>query len=391
MSRTPLAWRNLCHNRFRTGVAVAGVAFALILIFMQLGFLNTVSNTATVTYDALDFDLCIRSVDYLHFVESRTFELQRLQLARGVTGVVEVVPFYIAICPWRTPEGQTPQRRGILAMGVPRNVHAFRRADLQELVRQRLNVPNVLLVDRKSRPEFGPRNGQKFGEDDLGLRVEVGDRSFWINGTFKLGTGLSANGAVLMNAEAFERAVAPRTARQASLGLIRLHRELSSDRVADIRDQIAARLPGDVEVLTREEVLRRERDRWVRQTSFGLIFQLGVFVALIVGVAVVYQVLSSDVTSLLPEYATLKAIGYSNRFLGRIVLMQAMMLAILGFIPGVLISYGLYQLTAWLANIPIELTLFNFSLVLVMSVLMCAISGLGVARKVFNADPADLF
>jgi len=389
--RTQLAWQNLCHNRFRTSVAIAGVAFALILIFMQLGFLETVSSTATVTYDALDFDLCVRSVDYLHFVESRSFELQRLQLARGGAEVDEVIPFYIAVRPWRTPEGQIPQRRGILTMAFPRGSHVFRRTDIQQIADRALNVPNVLIVDRKSRSEFGPSNHEQFSNDDLGLRVEVGHRSFWIEGTFELGTGLSANGAVLMNVSAFERASSPRTAQQVSLGLIRLKKGLPNEVIERVRDELAARMPPDVEVLTRREVLNRERDRWVRQTSFGLIFQLGVFVALVVGIAVVYQVLASDVASLLPEYATLKAMGYGNGYLGRIVLAQAVALAIFGFIPGVIVSCTLYKLTAWLANIPIRLTPTNFVLVLVMSLVMCTLSGIGVVRKVFRADPADLF
>jgi putative ABC transport system permease protein len=194
-----------------------------------------------------------------------------------------------------------------------------------------------------------------------------------------------------MNIEAFERASQPQTASQVSLGFIRVTKGIHKREVERIRDELASRLPQDVEVLTRQDVLKCERDRWVRQTSFGLIFQLGVLVALVVGVAVVYQVLASDVASLLPEYATLKAMGYSNRYLGRVVLTQAMALAILGFIPGLVISCMLYKLTAWLANIPIHLTLTNFTIVLAMSMVMCTVSGIGVVRKVFQAEPADLF
>jgi putative ABC transport system permease protein len=390
MHKTPLAWLNLCHNRFRTGVAIAGVAFALILIFMQLGFLETVSSTATVTYDSMDFDLCIRSVDYLHFVESRSFDHQRLQVVRGVTGVAEAVPFYIAIRPWRTPEGQPPKRLGILTMAYPRGERVFR-PSIHRAAARGLNVPNVVLIDQESRAEFGPANGQQFSAADVGMRVEVGHRSFYINGTFQMGTGLSANGAALMNAAGFERATAPRSINQVSLGLVRLVRGMPPSDILKIRDEISSRLPKDVEVLTRAEVLTKERNRWVKETSFGLIFQLGVIVALVVGVAVVYQVLASDVASLLPEYATLKAMGYSNGYLGGVVLKQALALAFLGFAPGVLISLGLYRLTTWLAHIPIEMTSYNFFLVLGLSVLMCALSGVGVVRKVFAADPADLF
>src|SRR5882762_1933243 len=101
--RTFLAWRNLVHNKVRTLVAVAGVTFAVVLIFMQLGFFGAVETTATVAYSALDFDLCIRSKDYLHFAKTRSFPAARLKQAEGVPGVRRVSPFYVGVRYWRTP------------------------------------------------------------------------------------------------------------------------------------------------------------------------------------------------------------------------------------------------------------------------------------------------
>ncbi|MBU4399689.1 MAG: FtsX-like permease family protein, partial [Planctomycetes bacterium] len=122
-----------------------------------------------------------------------------------------------------------------------------------------------------------------------------------------------------------------------------------------------------------------------------LIFQLGVVVALVVGTAIVYQVLSSDVANHLPEYATLKAIGYGGGYLAGVVLQQAAMLAVLGFLPGLAISAVLYWLTRAMARVPIEMTVGRVFFVFGLSVLMCTISGLGALRKVRSADPADLF
>ena len=150
-------------------------------------------------------------------------------------------------------------------------------------------------------------------------------------------------------------------------------------------------LPDDVEVLTRADVLGREVRHWVWETSIGLIFQLGVVVALVVGTAIVYQVLSSDVANHLPEYATLKAMGYSGNYLASVVLQQAVVLAVLGFVPGLAISAALYALTRAAARIPIDMTLARVLFVLGLAVAMCTISGLGALRKVRSADPADLF
>jgi len=159
----------------------------------------------------------------------------------------------------------------------------------------------------------------------------------------------------------------------------------------DVANALRDRLPGDVEVLTRADVLGGEIRHWVWETSIGLIFQLGVVVAMVVGTAIVYQVLSSDVTNHLPEYATLKAIGYSSGYLASVVLQQALVLAVLGFVPGLAISAALYALTRTAARIPMDLTLTRVFFVLGLSVLMCTISGLGALRKVRSADPADLF
>ena len=114
-----------------------------------------------------------------------------------------------------------------------------------------------------------------------------------------------------------------------------------------MRERLRRALPGgesgDVEVLTRAEAIRYELKRWIRETSIGIIFQLGVAVSLLVGTVIVYQVLSSDVAAHVRQYATLKAMGYSNRFLSGVVLGQAMGLAFLGFLPGLAISAALYQ------------------------------------------------
>ena len=54
-----LAYRNLIHSKVRSLVAIAGIGFAVTLLLMQLGFLNSVSLSATLIYDTLDFDILL--------------------------------------------------------------------------------------------------------------------------------------------------------------------------------------------------------------------------------------------------------------------------------------------------------------------------------------------
>ncbi len=390
--KTFLAWRNLVHNRVRTLVAVAGVTFAVVLIFMQLGFFGAVETTATVVYSALDFDLCIRSKDYLHFADSRSFPDARLKQAQGIAGVKSVSPFYVGIRLWRNPQPNKGEEYGVMVMGCRPQDPLFLREDIQQTAREVLVKEDVVLIDSLTRKEFGPKNGSRFGDEDIGVVTEVMHRKVRVGGHFRLGTGFASNGAVLMTDRGYVRVSPGQSLSRVCLGLIKLEEGADAD---DVAARMRAALPGgrnpDVEVLTREEVLAVERNRWVGRTSFGLIFQLGVGVALFVGTAIVYQVLSADVTSLMPEYATLKAMGYANSYLMKVILQQAVVLSLLGFLPGWGLAQVLYYVTSEGAGIPIQMTRQNLLLVLVLSVVMCVLSGFGAARKTLNADPAELF
>jgi putative ABC transport system permease protein len=392
VKKTSLAWANLLHNKVRTSVGIAGVAFAVVLIFMQLGFIGALQTTATLIYDALAFDVCIRSKDYVHFSECRSFPVRRLHQVAGVAGIDRVCPFHARINPWRVPRGRegAGEERGVLTIGIRPRDPVFRVPEIQQQADLLLTDPDRLLIDRQTRKDFGPKNKRRFGDEDVaaGVETEIGDKRVRIVGHFSLGAGFAANGAVVMNDRGFARVTAGYGAEDVSLGLIQLEHGADAQRVASGLRRI---LPNDVEVLTRDEVLSREADYWVWQTSYGFIFQTGVVIALVVGTVIVYQVLSSDVANLLPEYATLKALGYRGRYLAGVVMKQALALAMLGFVPGLVISLSLYFVTSSLANIPIHMTLFNLVFVLLLSMLMCTISGLGAMRKTFTADPADLF
>jgi len=244
------------------------------------------------------------------------------------------------------------------------------------------------LIDRQSRREFGPRDGRRFGDADIGTDTEVGRHWVRIVDHFSLGGGFAANGVVLLNEEGLRRIYPGWGRDDVSLGLVKLEQGEDPERIAArLRDA----LPEDVEVLTRREAVARETYRWVNETSVGVIFRLGVAVALVVGTAIVYQVLSSDVANHMAEYATLKAIGYGSGYLARVVLQQAVILAVLGFLPGLAVAAVLYRITAHQANLPIEMTTTRIVFVLGLSVVMCVVSGLGALRKVLSADPADLF
>jgi putative ABC transport system permease protein len=251
-----------------------------------------------------------------------------------------------------------------------------------------------MLIDRATRADFGPKNGRTFEAADVGSEVMLSSQRMRIAGLVSIGTGLAANGQVLVGQSAFAKLVPWNANENCSLGLVRLKPgadpELVSRRLnVLLRD--GNRPQGMVEVISRREALARETKRWIDQTPIGAIFQMGVLLALMVGATVVYQVLSTDIANRMPEYATLKAMGHSSIYLSSLVLFQAWYLAILSFIPAWLLSEGLYRVTAWSAGIPITMTMNRITWVACSGIAICTLSALAALNKIRKAEPAALF
>lgn len=401
---TPLALHNLGHQLTRTIVSIAGVGFALLLVFMQLGFQGAVSHTATNVLENARFDLLLRSSDYMHLYEPGRIAKRNLNVASGLAEVREVVPLWIALQNWRSlppidnevrMRHHRPQYLPLAIMGVNPDDEVF---DRQQITAQQylLAADRNVLVDDSTRAEYGPRNGRKFTDRDSDRGVEIGGQHFEIAGVFKLGTGLAANAAVLMSATGFDRAVPWDARSEVSLGLVRLKDPSAAEQVAEqLRNRLGKQSPHDriaaVDVMTRSEALDWERERWLWGTPIGLIFQLGVALSLMVGAAIVYMVLATDVTDRLPEYATLLAMGYSYRYLCSIVLTQAAILGLAGFVLALGVSEVLYRVTESASGIPISMTGNRVLGVAIMGVAVCVFSGILALRKVRKAEPASLF
>ena len=132
-------------------------------------------------------------------------------------------------------------------------------------------------------------------------------------------------------------------------------------------------------------------DLWQNSTSIGFIFTLGTVMGFIVGIVIVYQILYTDVADHLSEYATLKAMGYTNFYLLTVVFQEAVILAVVGFFPGMAAAVGLYTMTRNATSLPLFMTVVRAATVLALTMIMCTISGAIAVRKLSAADPADMF
>lgn len=372
-----LAWLNLIHAKTRFFVALSAIGFAVTLIFIQLGFLGAVLKTATFIYDNLNFDIILISPKSLEASYTLPFSRQRLYQAAAIPGVASVNPFYVSFKQWRNRE--TKFTRSILTMGFNPKDKVFKDPEINKY-RLELQGQDKLLMNRFSRPEFGSR--------EVGLKTELGGRNIEVVGFFSMTNSLRADGTVVMSDQNFIRLYNGRSFDDISLGLINIKDNVDLTKVIK---NLRQALPKDVEVLSREQAGERDKNYWLTSTSIGIIFGTGAIMAFIVGTVIVYQVLYTDITEHLNEYATLKAIGYSNFKLSQVILQEAVILAFIGFIPAFLITLGLYALTRSATGLPMAMSYGRASFVFLLTNVMCSVSGLLSLRKVLTTDPADVF
>ncbi len=374
---TTLTWQNLIHKKTRTLVTMAGIAFPILLIFAQLGFLGAVDETALLIYDQLEADVFLISPAYLNVSKPGQLPMSRLYQAASAVGVARALPLYVGLRLYRNPD--TRRHRRILVIGFDPDEKTFRIPEVERHLEQ-LKLPDKVLIDRKTRPEFGSQ--------ETGVFTEIGGRRIQIAGQFTMGTGFAAHGALIVSDQNFLRIVDRHSPDSISIGLLQLQPGALVERTVR---ELRGRLPGDVRILPRSELESLERAYWFANTPVGIIFGIGVAVAFAIGFLILYQVLSSDISRRYPEYATLKAIGYSPRHLSIIVIQQALILALASYVPGFLLSLGFYRLTREAANVPIEMEAGRALAVLGLTVLMSSGSALLSLRKVRAMDPAELF
>ena len=380
-TKTPLAWLNLVHEKTRLLAAIAGVVFAVLLIFMNLGFMGALALTASQVYDQMNADIFLYSPKTLEITTAETFPIERIYQAAGIAGVKRVMPLYVDDVQWKNPE--TRINRVLLAYGFNLQDPVFKMPELSDRdTLRRLQQPDTVAFDRQSRPEYGPQ--------DIGIQTEMERRNVEIVGQYSLGGGFAADATVIMSDQNYRRYLDPHPLNTIDFGLIQVEEGVDPQQMVDVLDQI---LPEDVDVLTQAQLVERERVYWITNTSIGFIFSLGVIVAVIVGVVIVYQVLYTDISNHMIEYSTLKAMGYSRWFLFGVVLQEAIILAILGYIPGFALAVGLYDMTikATAGTLPMGMTVSRAVFVLVLTIVMCCVSGLISVQKAVNADPAEVF
>lgn len=379
----PIGWMQLRHRPLRLVVALAGISFAVLLILMQLGFRSALFESAVRFHERFDYDIALFSTESVFIVRPGPFSIRRLYQALADEAVKDISPVYIFPAVWKNPWNN--DRRSITALGVNPEDNLLMTKGFNEN-RLKLRQQDVVLFDSASRPEFGPVKDEF--EKHGSITTELNDREVQVVGLFEMGTSFGIDGNLITSDDNWLRLFPERPRNEIQLGLIRLNEGADANLA---RDRLRAYLPKDVLVMTKPDFVQREREYWNHATPIGYIFAFGAIMGFVVGAIIVYQILFADVSEHLKEYATLRALGYKSRFVSGIVVQQAIILGVLGFIPGTLVVIWLYGKAAAATNLPLYLTQDRALAVFSMTLAMCAISALLAVRKVRKLDPADVF
>jgi putative ABC transport system permease protein len=383
--RTPLGYLQLTHNKTRFIVACSGVGFAVVLVFMQLGFMNMLFDSTVQLHKQFDADVVVLSAEARGLVpDSGSFSRRRLLQASGVDGVKDWAEVYVGSVSWTKPsDGQVGN---ITVFGVPVNATVFKDPAL-EAVKARLKQPDTFLLDEGARGDFRAFFDQIHAGDEP--RVKFGGRTATAVGTFTFGSTFGTEAIAIVSAETFLAMAPNQPAGVINMGILRVE---PSRTAQDVAARIQTRLDGtEVKAMTMDAFIALTRGFLRTNSPIATIFSFGVIVGLVVGGIIVIQILSSDVQDHLSEYATFKAMGFTNGYLLRIVYEQSAILTVFGFLPALAVSFGLYQVVGGAVAMDMQMTPDRIVMVLALTILMCGISGTVAMRRVFSADPAEVF
>jgi putative ABC transport system permease protein len=381
--KIPLAWLQLKREVTRLGVALAGIAFADILMFMQLGFRDSLYLSNVRIHDSLQGDIVLINSQSSALPSMKSFSQRRLYKALDLPTVESVHPIYIDFTSWKNPATGRP--RNLVLIGINPEFNIINLPGVQDNI-NKIKLPDTVLYDRASRPEFGPIVAEF--EQGKTVTTEVRRRRIKVGGLFTLGASFAADGNLITSDVNFLRIFTNRQRGLIDIGVIRLKPGADANAVAE---QLRKNLTDDVKVLTKQEFIDFEREFWASSTAIGFIFTLGTIMGFIVGTVIVYQILYTEVTDHLAEYATLKAIGYTQKYLLIVILQEAFILAILGYLPGFGFTLFLYNSARNATLLPVFMNFERAIMVLIMTIVMCFISGTIAVRKLRSADPADIF
>lgn len=383
-TRTPIGWLQLTHSKARLAVAATGIAFANILVLMMWG-MNASTLTATARpILAFKADIFLVSPEANDLNDSGTIPRRRLDQALSIQGVRDGSPVNIGMVTFRNPLSR--ENASLTVFGVDPDIDIMADSAIAAQ-RDKLKLADTVLLDRAARGNFRML-AERVASGETS-RVELLGRTVSIEGLFSLGGSFTADGVLIASDQTFFRLVPRRS--KGAVSFIALQLEPSADRervVSDLRRLLPA---SDTRVFTSAGFQAHAQAYQQSKRPIGILLLSAMLIAFVVGTVIVYQILSADVADHLGEYATFKAMGFADSYLLGIIFEEALVLAVTGFLPGLVGALVLYEVLKNLSGMPIFMPPSRAAMAFGLTLAMCMVSGAIATRKLSAADPADIF
>jgi len=372
-----IAQNMLLHQKKRLILSLCAIAFTVAIMFMEMGFFNGINDSQSRLATQFNADIIMMDRKSVHLNKFDKMNRSRLNQVFAFDEVTDVVPVYKGIIGMKNPEtGLTKQ---IFALAFPPDSDPLNIPGY-DLTKSELKKRGTVLFDRKSR--------KIFGEIKTGQNIEINEVMYHVGGLVEMGPNFSIDGTILMSDATWLFGRYSQAKQQISYGLIRTK---SDTDIQALKARMLKRLPDDVILLTPEEMRKREVIHTIKAVPLGAIFGIGMVIGFVIGVIICYQILYNEITDHLAQYATLRAMGFSDKFLKGVVVQEAVWLSLLGFIPGFACAWIIYFIIEAVTGILMFFTPARIGLILIGTILMCIFAALIAVKRVLNVDPAELY
>jgi len=369
-----LAARNLFHDRLRFIATLIGIVFSMILVTVQMGLYLGFGRMVTTMIDHAGADLWIMPLGTKCFEDSSSLDDSKRFRALSMKGVADAVPIVIGFAPWKMPGGGTSP---VFLIGSNLRSGGLRPWNVVAGSIEALEIPGAIAVDRSYL--------DRLGVSGLGATAEIRDQKVEVRALTRGIRSFTTTPYLFAPLER-ARAYTGMGPNRESYILVRVAPNAD---VESVRRRLQSNI-ADVEVLTPAEFRARSRSFWLFGTGAGAGLFAGALLGIIVGTVIVAQTLYASTKDHLNEFATLRAIGSSGRYIYKVIISQAVLSAVIGFCIAAAVGLLIVRTTAETA-LPIMLTPVMTVALFALAVVMCVLSAVGAIAKVMRIDPAMVF
>jgi putative ABC transport system permease protein len=369
-----LSWRNLFFDPLRFIATVIGIVFSIVLVTVQMGLFLSFERMVTTMIDHSPADLWIVPRNTKCFEDPSLVDDRERFRALSVSGVMEVTPVVVGFAQWRLPGGGTTP---VFIVSSDTGRGGLRPWNLVEGNVADLAVPGAVAIDQSYL--------DRLGTSGLGASAEIRDQKVKVTAVTKGIRAFTTTPYVFTSLDQ-ARAYVGAPPNKVTYFLVRL---APNTDVENVRSELRTAL-SDSEVLTPGEFRRRSRSFWLFGTGAGAALFAGALLGIVVGTIIVAQTLYSSTKDHLPEFATLRAIGASGRYIHKVIICQALLSAVIGFCIAAGVGLIIVDATAESA-LPILMTPLMTVGLFLLTVAMCILSATFAIVQVIRIDPAVVF